>query len=128
MQIGHVRRRVVSHGVLASISDDLNGELKSLELTCTLREIRDRKEDSLPCSPHPRILQDIRHTPFADHHTCAAMLRDPSQPFLLDWLSGPSLVRLRHLRSYSLAGFGKSWRETNLMIGVTVSAGSLPLV
>ena len=62
LQIGHVRRRVVSQGVLAICQHIIGRTSKSRLLTCTRRETRGRMVGSSLDFHHPHTPQDIPHT------------------------------------------------------------------
>ena len=67
LQIGHVRRRVVSQGVLA-ISQYANRQMNIRRfLTCTRRETHGHTVGSSLCFHHPRTPQDRLHTRLVCH-------------------------------------------------------------
>ena len=69
LQIGHVRRRVVSQGVL-EISQYADGEMnRRWLLTCTQREIHGHTVGSLPDFHRPHTPRDRPHTRLAYHGT-----------------------------------------------------------
>lgn len=67
LQIGHVRRRVVSQGVLVINQYAIRQMNKCRLLTCTRRGTHGHRVDSSLCFHHPHSLQDRPHTRPACH-------------------------------------------------------------
>ena len=67
LQIGHVRRRVVSQGVLAISQYAIRQVNTHRQLTCTRREIHGHTVGSSLCFPHPHTPQDRLHTRLVCH-------------------------------------------------------------
>lgn len=73
LQIGHVRRRVVSQGVLVICQHTIRQISRSSFLTCTRRGTRGRMVGSSLYFHHPHTPQDIPHTrPACQRISCEA--------------------------------------------------------